>query len=198
MTKDKTREALLEHGTRLILEQGYNHTGVLAILQAAGVPKGSFYHYFRNKEEFGLSVLQRYFDQHMANVERFLSDASKPPLLRLRQCFEFYVDYFQKHDCRWGCLLGNLSQELADQSPAFRAQLGELIGKWTSRVADCLKEARDRGEVAQNLDPLRTAEFCVNSWEGALLAMKAVKDLRPLHTFLAFFFDRLCAKSIQG
>lgn len=70
MTRDATRSRLLEHGTRLILEQGYNHTGLQAVLQAAGAPKGSFYHYFPSKEQFGLAILDDYFDTHMGTAEQ--------------------------------------------------------------------------------------------------------------------------------
>ncbi len=191
MTRDATRNRLLEHGTRLILEQGYNHTGILAVLQAAAVPKGSFYHYFKTKEEFGLAVLDAYFAAHMANVERFFADQTRSPLARLRGCFEFYVEHFRSLEWRDGCLLGNMSQELADQNPTFRARLQELLGRWCRRVEECLEEARRAGELRPGLDSRLLAEFCVNSWEGAILRMKASKNVEPLLTFLSFFFDVL-------
>ena len=187
MTKDMTRSRLLEHGTRLILEHGYNHTGIQAVLQAAGVPKGSFYHYFKTKEEFGLAILDAYFDAHMGNVGRFFSDQSLSPLARLRGCFEFYVEHFRAREWKDGCLLGNMSQELADQNPTFRARLQGLFGRWCRRVEECLDEARRAGELRAGLDLRLLAEFCVNSWEGAILRMKANKSIEPLLTFLSFF-----------
>jgi TetR/AcrR family transcriptional repressor of nem operon len=198
MAKDETRAALLEHGTRLILAQGFNHTGVQDVLAAAGVPKGSFYHYFSTKDDFGLAVLQQYFDAHMATVERFLGDTRRPPLRRLRHCFDFYVDHFTARGCSDGCMLGNLSQELADQHPVFRARLQELMGRWTGRVADCLREARRNGDLDPAFDPQRLAEFCVTGWEGALLYMKASKDMRPVRNFLTLFFGMLQRPKAAG
>ena len=59
-TKATTKAVLVDAGTRLILEQGYHQTGIQDVLQAAGVPKGSFYYYFRpvssapkSSEQFG-------------------------------------------------------------------------------------------------------------------------------------------------
>ena len=48
--KATTKAALVDAGTQLMLEQGYHHTGIQDVLQAAGVPKGSFYYYFPSKE----------------------------------------------------------------------------------------------------------------------------------------------------
>jgi TetR/AcrR family transcriptional repressor of nem operon len=172
MSKDSTRTALLEQGTRLILEQGYAQTGVQAVLLAAGVPKGSFYHHFKSKEEFAFAILDRYFEAHMANVERFLADTALPPLNWLRCCFEFYVEHFRNLECRQGCLLGNLSQELAEHNSGLRAGLLEHLRRWSERVSDCLEQARQAGEVAADLDVDHAADFCINSWEGAILRMK--------------------------
>ncbi len=191
MTRDLTRARLLEHGTRLILEQGYNHTGIQAVLQAAGVPKGSFYHYFKTKEEFGLAILNEYFDAHMGNVDRFFSDRSLSPLARLRGCFEFCIGYFSSREWRDGCLLGNLSMELADQNPAFRVRLQEHFAIWSRRVEDCLAEAQRAGELGPDADIRNLADFCVNSWEGAIVRMKASKSSEPFRTFLSLFFDVL-------
>ena len=51
--KTTPKAALVDGATRLILEQGYHQTGIQDVLQAAGVPKGSFYYYFPSKEAFG-------------------------------------------------------------------------------------------------------------------------------------------------
>jgi TetR/AcrR family transcriptional repressor of nem operon len=127
----------------------------------------------------------------MATVERFLGDAGRPPLRRLRRCFDYYVDHFTARGCSDGCMLGNLSQELADQHPVFRARLQELMGRWTGRVAECLREARSNGDLDPTFDPHKLAEFCVTGWEGALLYMKASKDMRPVRNFLSLFFGML-------
>ena len=55
--RQNTRQKILEVGAEIIHLKGYNHTGLQEILQAAGVPKGSFYNYFKNKEDFGLQVI---------------------------------------------------------------------------------------------------------------------------------------------
>ena len=191
MSKEKTKDILLEAGRKTFLEKGYNNSGIEAILQAAGVPKGSFYYYFQSKEDFGLKVLDQFavcYDQHL---DRILGDTSVPPLNRLRNYFESVFGKLESDQCRKGCLVGNLSQEMADQSEAFRARLEEIFESWVDRYAECLKEAQDAGEVSPDLDVRELAEFWLNSWQGAILRAKTMRSTAPLRTFLGVMFGNI-------
>ena len=60
---------ILAEGARIIHENGYNNTGIQEILIAAGVPKGSFYFYFKSKEDFGLQLVDFYLDFSVSNLD---------------------------------------------------------------------------------------------------------------------------------
>jgi len=191
MSKENTREILLEAGKKSFLEKGYNNSGIETILHAAGVPKGSFYYYFRNKEDFGLKVLDQFalcYDQHL---DRTLGDNSVPPLNRLRNYFESVFGKLESDQCRKGCLVGNLSQEMADQSEAFRARLEEIFESWVDRYAKCLQEAQQVGQIGSDLDVRELAEFWLNSWQGAVLRAKTMRSTAPLRTFLGVMFGNV-------
>ncbi len=188
MSKEKTKDLLLEAGKATFLEKGYNNSGIESILQAAGVPKGSFYYYFDSKEDFGLRVLDRFASCYAERLDRFLGDASLPPLGRLRAYFESVFEKLASDQCRKGCLVGNLSQEMADQSEVFRARLEEIFEGWVDRYAECLDEARRAGEIAPDLDVHELAEFWLNGWQGAILRAKTMRSTAPLRTFLAVMF----------
>src|SRR5947209_10832228 len=153
MGKEKTKDVLLDAGKRMFLERGYNNAGLESILQAAGVPKGSFYYYFDSKEDFGLQVLDRFAACHHETLDRFLGDESVGPLERLRRYFEAVIECLESQECRKGCLVGNLSQEMADQSEAFRTRLREIFAGWLDRYANCLASAQLAGEIPAHLDP---------------------------------------------
>lgn len=190
--KDTTaKQALLEAGRRFIITKGYNHTGLQEVLQAAGVPKGSFYHYFTSKEDFGMHVLNRYVETHDALLGRLLADETLTPLMRLRRYFEVSCAHIVALQHSEGCMVGNLSQELADQNQAFRVRLAQILESWSDRLAECLTQAQQAGEIPADLDPRLTAEFCLNSWEGAILRAKVMKSAAPLDTFLHLIFDSL-------
>ena len=188
MSKEKTKTILLEAGKRVFLERGYNNAGIEAVLQAAGVPKGSFYYYFDSKEDFGLQVLNRFAECREAELDVYFEDESRSPLDRLRRSFEATIARLESKDCRNGCLAGNLGQEMADQSEAFRARLGEIFGRWTERYAECIRRAQVAGEVPADLDPRKLAEYMLDGWQGAILRAKTARCTAPLRTFLEMTF----------
>jgi TetR/AcrR family transcriptional regulator, transcriptional repressor for nem operon len=184
-----TRLELLEVGTDLILEKGYNHCGLDEILKAAGVQKGSFYHFFKNKEDFALQVVDAYAEQRLEQLDRDLGDADYRPLERLRHFFEGAARRHRDRGYRKGCLFGNLGQEMADQSEVFRTRLEEVLSLYRAKIANCLREAQSAGELRTDLKAELLAGFCLNSWEGALLRMKVAKGYEPLEDFLIVMFE---------
>jgi len=191
MSRESTRDILLEAGKKTFLEKGYNNSGIEAILQAAGVPKGSFYYYFESKEDFGLKVLDRFATCYDETLSQFLGDASVSPLDRLRNYFEAVCVRLESDQCRKGCLIGNLSQEMADRSETFRARLEEIFESRVDRYAECLKQSQESGEIGRDLDVRELAEFWLNSWQGAVLRAKTMRSTAPLRTFLGVMFGNI-------
>ena len=187
--KATTKEALLEAGTHIILEKGYNHMGIQEVLQAAGVPKGSFYYYFTSKADFGLQIIERFAAAYTRRLEQCLGDTTSSPLTRLRRHLEQSLARFENRGCREGCLIGNLSQELADQSDVFRERLETVLTSWRERYARLFREAQEAGELRADLDPQGLADFYLNSFEGALLRAKVRKSMQPLRLFMTLMFD---------
>jgi TetR/AcrR family transcriptional regulator, transcriptional repressor for nem operon len=196
--KATTKVALVDAGTRLILEQGYHHTGIQDVLQAAGVPKGSFYYYFPSKEAFALEVIAQFAAAYLARLEQHLGDTTASPLTRLRRHQEELLARFERRGCRGGCLIGNLSQELADQSPRLRAQLDAVLSSWRERYAQLFREAQAVGELRADFDPQGLADFYLNSFEGALLRAKVSKSSEPLRLFLTCMFDSVLQGPTAG
>ncbi|MDB5349800.1 MAG: transcriptional regulator [Planctomycetota bacterium] len=194
MARGETKHRLLEAGRNIFLEKGYNHAGIEAILQVAGVPKGSFYNYFGSKEDFGLQVINQFARGYNEELEQFLANSSLGPLGRLRAYFESIIDRLDSIECRNGCLVGNLSQEMADQSEVFRARLEEIFECWVDRYADCLAQAQEAGEIPSDLDVRELAEFLLNSWQGAILRAKTARSSAPLHIFLTITFRAIAGK----
>lgn len=158
------------------------------MLQEVGVPKGSFYHFFDSKEDFGLEIINRDAVLHQQTVEQYLGDTTLSPISRLKKYFEDKLSEFESLHYREGCLLGNLSQEMADQNERFRIRLQESMVQWRDRLTQCLQEAQAAGEISLEWDARELAEYCLNSWEGALLQMKVTKSDKPLKAFMKVTF----------
>ncbi len=188
MEKKDTRSEIIRIGTELISRQGYNATGIEMVLKEAGVPKGSFYHYFKSKEEFGLAVLDLFADYYSRRMTALLQDTALSPLTRIRKLLEGSLERFSRNQCSKGCLIGNLGQELADQNERFRARLDEIFDGWRRLFAACLSEAQTAKELDSRIEAEALASFILSGWEGAILQAKVMKSPQPLQDFIEILF----------
>ncbi|MBM9614809.1 TetR family transcriptional regulator C-terminal domain-containing protein [Desulfobulbus rhabdoformis] len=184
---DKKTE-IIEQGTELIAMNGYNATGIEAILRRAGVPKGSFYHYFSSKEDFGLAVIDQFAEQYETKLDSFFNDPKFPPLERIRNYFEQSLKQMTDNQFTKGCLIGNLGQELADQNERFRERLETIFQQWKDRFALCLSQAQQRGELSSALQPDGLADFILAAWEGVILRAKVMKSPDSIRNFIDTLF----------
>jgi len=143
-----TRSALVWCGTELLTERGFQITGIDEVLKRVGVPKGSFYHYFKSKDHFGHAVIDNYEAYYAKKMDRIFDDAAQSPLQRLVNFTVNAKNGMVKFDFKRGCLIGNLGQELAALDTQFRERLEGVLVSWEKRVAECLSEAIDVGELA--------------------------------------------------
>ena len=182
-----TKQRLLDAGLALLLEHGYNDLGVQDLLTATGTPKGSFYHHFKDKEDFALQVVDEYMEHVHAALDRCLDDARTPPLERLRRFFELTQQSYRKEGYM-GCLLGGLGQELSGVSEVFRHKIEGCFSEIARRIAVCLEEARKAGGIAADSNPRRMASLLVDCWEGAALRSRLRGNAAPLTAMLDFYF----------
>jgi len=188
MAKRETRAELIAAGMTLFATQGYNATGIEAVLKQAGVPKGSFYHHFGSKEEFGLAVIEEFAGRFLARLDAFLSDPETTPLDRLRIFLQRGLERLAEHQCTVGCLIGDLGQELAAQNERLRSRLDAILISWQERFAACIREAQEAGELPPAYDPHVIAGFILSGWEGAVLSAKVMKSPRPVQDFIDTLF----------
>src|ERR1700732_1604152 len=186
-----TRAHLLQVGLQRIHSMGYAATGVKDILDEADVPKGSFYHYFPSKEAFAKEVLALYARGENERTEKILRSGKGSPLKRLRRYFEELISVYGPTAKISGCLVGNLSLEMADHSDSIQSVLHQSFSNWQTGIAGILQEAIDRGDLAKSNKPQELASFLLSSYEGALLRSKADRSSKPLENFLHFAFNVL-------
>lgn len=172
----------------MLLKHGYNDLSVQALLTTTATPKGSFYHHFRDKEDFALQVIGSYMERVHAGLDACLEDQTKSPLGRVRHFFELTQRTYRKEGYM-GCLLGGLGQELSGVNEAFRKTIDGCFAAITSRIADCLEVARTHGDLPPEVDPRRLASVLVDCWEGAALRSRLGGDAAPLKAMLDFCFS---------
>jgi TetR/AcrR family transcriptional repressor of nem operon len=181
------REKILAAAQTLIELRGYTALGVAEICKAAGVPKGSFYYFFESKEALALAVIDEHWSVQRRDWSAILhSDAD--PLQRLRQLFEATeaTQRAGKQTCGTvsGCLFGNLTLELSNQTEPIRARLQDIFGAQVDMVKSVIDEARERGEVTV-AETREAAESVVAQLEGQVLFAKLYNNTHRLDALWA-------------
>lgn len=167
-----SRHALITEGLKSLIVNGYDGVGINAILEGAGVPKGSFYHFFKSKEDFVLAVLDAYERHYVELRNAILGDTKKSPMQRLHDYFDEVERIHLAETPLSGCLYGVLAQTLEARSPDFRGRLAKAFSQWEAQLECLLHEAQKLGEIDACHDPKEAAAFLIDAYEGALIRMK--------------------------
>lgn len=182
MSKINSKEKIIEVGTIELQRNGYNATGVLDITTAAGIPKGSFYNYFKSKEALGAEIINRYGNDPAHR--QVLGDKSIAPRERLRLFFTNLNEMYIAKDFLHGCLLGNMSAEVGDSSPLIRKELSDIYDLWTKDIALAIADGQANGDIPYSYKSENLAIYLLDAWEGAVLRTKVDKHRHSLDTFL--------------
>lgn len=182
-----TKAELIRSGLAHLTEFGFTASGLDQILKKVGVPKGSFYHYFASKEAFGRAVIDAYAAYFIKKLEVCLLDTTYPPLIRIANFVDDAKQGMARYQFKRGCLIGNLGQEVDMLPESYRQTLVDIFNSWQQRMAACLKEAQQQGDIAANADCDAIAEYFWVSWEGAVSRAKLVQNASPLDNYLHYF-----------
>lgn len=178
-----TRERLIAEGLKSLILKGFDGTGLNAVLHSAGVPKGSFYYFFKSKEEFAGEVLDAYERYYLDWRHELFKDKSRSPLQRLRYYFDEVERLHLSEAPLGGCLFGVLSQTAATRSPEFRARLFQVFSRWEAQLRELLQEAQAIGEADPGFDAQDMAAFLIDCYEGMLVRMKVDGDREAFRRF---------------
>lgn len=189
--REDKKEAILLAGMDVMKAAGYNGTSVKDIVDAAGVPKGSFYNYFESKEQFAIDAIEHASAEGREYATTLLENTTLTPLERLTRFFESGIECATNNDYKQGCFLGNMCQEMADASDDIRNTLDQNLSKLTKMLAKVIIEGQQNGTFKSTQNAQVIAEFLFNAWEGSLMRAKAAKSCTPLQAFKGMFSSAL-------
>ncbi|WP_428243472.1 TetR family transcriptional regulator C-terminal domain-containing protein [Gynuella sp.] len=186
-----TKEALLQSGLEWLTQSGFCSSSLDSILRSIQIPKGSFYHYFASKEDFGLAVLERYrlFFEH--KLDKHLLDESHSPISRLKNFMHDATMGIERYQFARGCLVGNLEQEIQTLPANFKQAIVDTYLSWQKRVEMCLIEAKQQQQIGPDEDTEALAKVFWIGWEGAVSRARLLHSSAPLEQFGTFFLERL-------
>jgi TetR/AcrR family transcriptional repressor of nem operon len=174
---EETKARILHVARELIHARGYKNTGLQEILEASGVPKGSFYFYFRSKEDLGRELIVAYRQtMREGATQRIALVAERGAIPQILGYFRDSAHAQSAGGCRSGCLLGNLAAEITDAHEELRREIAGCFQDLTQAFADVLKEGQRHGELGRNFDTECAASFLVALLEGSVLVAKARRE----------------------
>ncbi len=191
------RDELIESAVEVFHARGFNGCSVQDIVEAAGIPKGSFYNHFKSKEALGVEVVRAYtrlvgaYLEEAGAGEIFSGDGT--PLERIRAYFEAVIEQNVSSGVRKGCLLGNFATELAPHSAEIANAVTDALDNWSAAVARALAQAQEAGELPKDVDVEALGRYLVDGYEGAAARAKLIGDRGPMDEFIRTTFDFLLA-----
>lgn len=180
-----TRQQILDTARTLIAGKGFSAVGLSQILAAAGVPKGSFYHWFQSKEQFGEALLERHFELYLQQVDASLGAVGRTAPDRLLAFFGQWHASQSGDDPQLRCLVVKLSAEVCDLSEPMRAALERGTAQVLARLQVCLREGMAAGELANCPAPHEVAQQLYQQWLGATLLARVQRSPDALDQALA-------------
>jgi TetR/AcrR family transcriptional regulator, transcriptional repressor for nem operon len=176
-----TRRAILDAAQRIMAHKGYAAVGINEVLAEAGVPKGSFYHYFSSKDAFGEAMMKSYFQEYLADMDRTLG-RSGPAAERLMAYWQQWHDTQSLDECHGRCLAVKLGAEVSDLSESMRLALKEGTTAIVDRVEQVIDQGLRDGSLTITGEARATAEVLYDMWLGASVLAKIHRNAAPLDT----------------
>ena len=193
MSERPTKERILTAAEALMLEKSFHSVGLNEILKAVQVPKGSFYHYFESKEQFGVEMLKHYVADATAYKRDFLlsTDAEPNPRLRLISYLDLNIARFLENNGKCPCLVVKLASEVASFSEPMRQVLADGHQEWTVIMRQLIEEAVEKKAISKQKDPSQTARVVGCLWMGAMQHAIVCQNAEPLRTAKAFIAEEM-------
>lgn len=180
-----TREHLLATGEQLCMHRGFTGMGLSELLKTAEVPKGSFYHYFRSKEAYGVAMLERHYANYSQQLAEHFANGDGNYRDRLLAYYQQTLNQFCQHGTISGCLTVKLSAEVCDLSEDMRMAMNKGASQIIHLLADALEKGRNEKSLTFSGDAFTQAHVFYALWLGANLQAKIARSAVPLESALA-------------
>ncbi|OBT03956.1 TetR family transcriptional regulator [Shewanella sp. UCD-FRSSP16_17] len=169
------KQKLLNVGFDLISEQGFAGLGLMKIINTAEATKGSFYHYFKSKEDFGTTLLTNYFEEHLETLDQYLMDTSLSYQDRVNAYFEHWCSEKLTANFQIKCLVVKLSGEVSGTSNQMQQVLNEGAETVIARMGHFFNEGVENKSFHMQ-DGYEAARTLYSLWLGSTLLAAIQKD----------------------
>ncbi|KTC58321.1 TetR/AcrR family transcriptional regulator [Pseudomonas savastanoi] len=169
------RQHIINVARSLMTNKGYTAVGLAEVLSTAGVPKGSFYYYFKSKEEFGQALLEEYFSEYLGRIDALMARPGSGAE-RLLAYFNYWAETQGTELPEGKCLVVKLGAEVCDLSEDMRGVLEVGTARIIKRITACVDMGAADGSIHPEGDHEGFAQSLYQLWLGASLLVKVNKS----------------------
>ena len=177
-----TRNRIVAAAGRLILEHGVESAKLEEIQATANVSASQLYHYFTDKSDLLLAVIDHQTELVLGIQRPLLENLDS--FAALEEWREGVVASIESMQCVGGCPLGSLVGSLAESDPIARTALANSFARWQKLLESGLVTMRDRGELRADIDANALALGILASVQGGLLLSQTRRDSVAVRTAL--------------
>jgi TetR/AcrR family transcriptional regulator, transcriptional repressor for nem operon len=186
-----TRARIVDVATELVRTHGAANTTIDAVIEASKVSKSQIYHYFVDKDDLVLAVIQRQAECVLGTHEELLRKLNS--VVGLRRWRDAVVELTRQTNCAGGCPLGSLAAELSE-TPRTRAALAQSFARWASYFEAAFSRMQTRAGKRPSGDLKELSEAMLASLQGGLLLAQTMRSTRPLELALDMAIDHVAAR----
>jgi TetR/AcrR family transcriptional regulator, transcriptional repressor for nem operon len=194
MTSTTTKERILDAAEAIMLKKGFHAVGLSEILAAVKVPKGSFYHHFSSKEQFGVELINHYVGKHLERLSRFFGSRDASAMDKFAEYWAYIIGRMTEAECQQCCLLVKMALEVANFSEPMRAAFAAGMQASRSVYERAIREGQGDGSIRKQADALQMSAIIQMVWQGALQRMLVDRSVAPLRTAAQFLRGCLAAE----
>jgi TetR/AcrR family transcriptional repressor of nem operon len=173
------RQTILETAQSIVGAKGFSAVGLNEILQAADVPKGSFYHYFHSKDAFGVVLLDTYFDHYVQGMAQLFDAPGLSQHAKLMRYWQCWIDNQTGCTDAGKCLAVKLGAEVSDLSEPMRLALDRGTSRTITLLAVAIGRGVEDGSLTVTQAPQSLARSLYALWLGTSVMSKITRTSAP-------------------
>lgn len=184
-----TRARIVATAADLIRVRGVGGTTLDDVVAASKVSKSQLYRHFADKPALVRAVIEFQGDRVIARERDLLGKVST--FAGLRRWRDALVERNALEQGRYGCSLGSLANEFADQDEVARQKLEELFAAWQELFEAIIRRLQEKGAIPAKADAARLATGFMAAVQGGYLLAQTSRDVAPMATAVDMAIEHL-------
>ena len=178
------REEILQSGVEILTMKGFSGLGVQHVLKACGIPKGSFYNFFENKDAFVMEAIKLYNRKVKFILEQIDNDSTLNPIEKITKFYSISNDFFFNNSSLRTCPMMNIVSD-GVENEAIIELIHSSIDMHKGFIAKWIESATTLELISNQIDPVRLTHMIYDNYHGAVLRMKYENSELPLNNFIS-------------